>query len=166
MRRIFAALLALGAMIAPAQAQPARHWVTSWAASVQGPYPIGNPSAQPDQRFAFPTPATGANDQSLRLIIRPSIWGREARLRFTNALGTQPLTLDGVFVGLQQGGATVMPGTNQPVRFGGEARVTIPPGGQAWSDPVALPFAPIPTMPCCQAGNWRSACMWWAPAGR
>jgi len=71
MRRLGLALsliltLAL-APAAPAQAQ--EKWVTAWAASVQGPYPIGNPSAQPDLRFAFPSPETGARDQTFRLIV-------------------------------------------------------------------------------------------------
>ena len=30
--------------------------------SVQGSYPIGNAAAQPDLRFAFPSPETGARD--------------------------------------------------------------------------------------------------------
>ena len=50
-----------------AQAQAQEKWVTAWAASVQGPYPVGNPSAQPDLRFAFPSPASGARDQTFRL---------------------------------------------------------------------------------------------------
>ena len=86
-------------------AQQDQKWVVSWAASAHGPYPIGNPSAQPDQRFAFPSPPAGANDQTFRLIVRPDIWGRQARLRFTNAFGTKPITFDGAFVGLQLGGA-------------------------------------------------------------
>jgi hypothetical protein len=51
----------------------AEKWVTSWTGSVQGPYPIGNPSAQPDLRFAFPSPEIGARDQSFRLIVRPGL---------------------------------------------------------------------------------------------
>lgn len=102
------ALLALAAaplLAAPAAAlaQDGQAWATSWAASVQGPYPVGNPSAQPDQRFAFPSAQAGAHDQTLRLVVRPSLWSRQARLRFSNAFGTKPLSLDGVFVGLQQG---------------------------------------------------------------
>ncbi len=152
MQRRHAMLTALTAMAATqvqAQAQTpgTPNFVTAWAASAQGPYPIGNPSAQPNQSAIFPTPAAGANDQSLRLIVRPSIWGSAARLRFSNAFGTQPLTLDGVFVGLQQGGAAVLAGTNQPVRFAGASRVTLPPGGQVWTDPVALPFAAEPANP-------------------
>ena len=45
--------------------------------SAQGPYPVGNPSAQPDQKFAFPDPATGARDQTFRLMVRPDLWGRQ-----------------------------------------------------------------------------------------
>lgn len=109
---------------------------------MQGPYPVGNPSAQPDQRFIFPDPAAGADDQTFRLVVRPDLWGRRARLRVSNAFGTRPVTLDGVHVGLQLGAAALVPGTNQPVTFEGRPGVTLPPGGWAWSDPVALPFVP------------------------
>ncbi len=132
----------LAALLLPGQARAARlGWATVWAASVQGPYPVGNPSAQPDQRFAFPEPARGARDQTLRMVVRPSLWGRQMRVRFTNALGTQPLALDGACVGLQHGGGTVLPSSTRPIRFGGAAGITIPPGGMAWSDAVVLPFA-------------------------
>ena len=46
---------------APAQTQK---WAAAWAASAQGPYPTGNPSAQPILDFAFPVAAEGANDQA------------------------------------------------------------------------------------------------------
>src|SRR5689334_23167234 len=75
-------------------------WATTWAASMQGPYPVGNPSAQPDLAFAFPVPEAGARDQSFRLIVRPDAWGRQARLRFTNVLGTTAVTFDDVYCGL------------------------------------------------------------------
>jgi lysophospholipase L1-like esterase len=127
-----------------AAAQGTEKWVVSWTGSAHGPYPVGNPSAQPDQRFAFPSPQAGANDQTLRLIVRPDIWGRAARLRLSNAFGTKPVTFDGVFVGLQLGGATLLPGTNRPVTFDGKADVSVAPGSSAWSDPVALPFVRDP----------------------
>lgn len=58
------------------------------------------------------------------------------------------MTLDGAFVGLQLGGAALVPGTNRPLRFGGGREgVTVPPGGTAWSDPVELPFAADPASP-------------------
>jgi lysophospholipase L1-like esterase len=125
--------------------EPAWKWVVSWAGSAQGPYPIGNPSAQPDMKLAFPSPETGARDQSFRLILKPEIWGREARLRFSNALGTRPVIFDDVFVGLHQTSSEVVKGTSQPVTFRGKKRVTVAPGGSAWSDAVRLPFARNPS---------------------
>ena len=128
----------------PVSAQRAAKWVTSWAASVQGPYPVGNPSAQPNLRFAFPSPAAGARDQSFRLIVQPDLWGRQARLRFSNAFGTRPVTFDNVFAGLHLSGGAVVAGTNQPVRFAGKPGVTVPNGESVWSDPVTLPFVGTP----------------------
>ena len=140
---IGSAALAQGAAPRPGSAS-AGIWVTAWIGSVQGPYPVGNPSAQPDMRFAFPVPASGARDQSFRLIVRPDVWGRQVRLRFSNALGTRPVTFDGAFVGLQRGSAAIVAGTNRPVTFGGQPGVTVPPGESVWSDAVALPFVRDP----------------------
>ena len=99
--------------------------------------------AQPP-RFAFPAPETGARDQTLRLIVQPDIWGRQTRLRLSNAFGTKPVTFDGVYAGLQLSGGAIVAGTNRPVNFGGKTSVTVPPGDSVWSDPVALPFVNNP----------------------
>ena len=48
-------VLAACLMAASAAAAQPNRWATSWAGSAQGPYPVGNPSAQPDLRFAFPS---------------------------------------------------------------------------------------------------------------
>jgi len=127
-----------------AQARTGENWVVSWTGSVQGPYPVGNPSAQPDQKFAFPEPATGARDQTFRLMIRPDVWGRQTRIRLSNSFGTKPVTFDGAYVGLQWGSAALVRGSNRPVTFGGKTFVIIPPGNSAWSDPVTLPFVRQP----------------------
>src|SRR3954469_18528139 len=134
-----AGLLWLGANLAAA-ASSAEKWGVTWTGSVQGPYPSGNASAQPNLLFAFPTPAKGANDQTFRLIVQPDLWGRETRLRFSHAFGTRPVTFDGIYVGLHHSGGAVVAGSNQAVKFGGKTSVTIPPGASAWSDAVALPF--------------------------
>jgi lysophospholipase L1-like esterase len=136
----FACLLAmLGAAATPAFAQTP-NWVTVWTGAVQGPYPIGNASAQPNLRFAFPDPAAGARDQSFRLIVHPDLWGKTARLRFSNAYGTQPVTFDTVYVGEQAIAGTLVPATNAAVAFGGKASVTVAPGQEVWSDAVSLGF--------------------------
>lgn len=116
------------------------NWVTSWAASIQGPYPVGNPSAQPDLSRVFPSPAVGARDQSFRLIIKPELWGRQMRLRFSNAFGTQPVSFDGVFAGLQWSGSALLPQSNRPITFGMKPGVTLVAGESIWSDALALPY--------------------------
>jgi lysophospholipase L1-like esterase len=142
MRLIASLLLLLAAAITNSisAAQYPDKWVVSWVGSVQGPYPTGNPSAQPDLKLAFPSAEAGARDQSLRLIVKPEIWGPETRLRFSNVFGTRPLTFDGVFLGLSLASSALVNGTNRPVTFGGKSNVTIPPGESAWSDTIVLPF--------------------------
>jgi lysophospholipase L1-like esterase len=140
-------LLLLVAVIAGTAWLPGKglKWVASWAASAHGPYPSGNPAAQPDQRFAFPS--AEASDQTLRLIIRPNLWGRIARLRFSNAFGTKPLMLDGVYIGLQSFAGNLAAGSNQPVTFSGKGTATILPGQTMWSDAVQLRFVKDPSSP-------------------
>jgi lysophospholipase L1-like esterase len=132
---LFAVLITMNNM---AQAQ--EKWVVGWVGSAQGPYPSGNPSAQPDLKEVFPAPESGANDQSFRLIVKPQIWGREARIRLSNVFGTKPVTFDGIFVGLHLTSSAVVKGTNREVTFRGQHNVTIQPGESAWSDPISLPF--------------------------
>src|SRR6188472_4472010 len=52
--------IVLAALPQSVSAQRGERWVASWVASPHGPYPVGNPSAQPDQKFAFPVPESGA----------------------------------------------------------------------------------------------------------
>ena len=123
----------------PEQSPRGQIWVTVWAGSVQGPYPSGNPVAQPVLDRVFDA-QRGATDQTFRLIVRPSLWGPQVRLRFANTFGTQPVTLDDLFVGLQMAGGTVAAGTNQRITFSGKTAISLPPGQSISSDPVALPF--------------------------
>ncbi len=131
-------LMAVASFAATAAGQT--NWVTSWAASVQGPYPVGNPSAQPNLSLVFPSAETGARDQSFRLIVKPEFWGAKTRMRFSNAFGVQPVTFDGAFVGMQWSGSAVVPSTNRAITFGGKNSVTVAPGESVWSDAVALAF--------------------------
>lgn len=78
----------------------------------------------------------GTAGQGYRLIIRSSIGGSDLRVRFTNAFGDRPLTLDGVHAGLRAHGAALRPGSNRRLTFGGERTVTVPAGAVAWSDPL------------------------------
>lgn len=116
-------------------------WATVWAASAQGPYPIGAVSAQPDLGRAFVEPAKEACNQSLRMIVRPALLGRRMRIRFTNAWGDRPLTIAQASIGLCLDGAALVPGTLEPVTVNGATDFVVEPGQCCWSDPVQPGFA-------------------------
>jgi lysophospholipase L1-like esterase len=144
----FICAIAIFASAAAAQAPgPGQKWAVTWHATPGGPYPTGIPGPQPDLKFAFPTPPSGAHNQTFRLIVKPDLWGGRLRLRFANTAGTQPVTFADVFVGLQDSGAAVVRGTNRPVTFKGKPSVTVAAGQWVYSDPVELPYAADPASP-------------------
>ncbi len=116
------------------------YWTAAWSASAQGPYPYGRETAQPDLTSVFPNPAQGAYDQSFRMIIRPDVWNSETRIRLSNAHGSNSVTFDDVFIGLQDMSSAVLRGTNQPITFSGKKVVEIQKGKHVFSDPVPLRF--------------------------
>ena len=71
MRSLVRLVMASLFVASPLAASARDGWVVSWTGSVQGPYHIGNPSAQPDQKFAFPDPAVGARDGSTAAEVGP-----------------------------------------------------------------------------------------------
>ena len=117
-------VLTLALALVPVGPAAAQRWVTSWVA--------------PGQQLATGAGGLG-QDQTARVIVRPSVWATRARLRFSNAFGTTPLQIDSVYAGVQAGGAALVPGTNKPVTFASKKTAVIPPGGQVWSDAVILP---------------------------
>jgi len=129
-------------------------WVASWATSPASYYVYAAPvpqnqalgfsatkyalaNIQPDLAFPFPDAKTSgatANNQTFRSIVKPDLWGRTMRLKFSNVFGNQPLTLNAVTIALQDYGANVVRGSVVPVRFLGSASVTVMPGQEVWSD--------------------------------
>jgi lysophospholipase L1-like esterase len=77
---------------------------------------------------------------TIRQVLRTSIGGRALRLHFSNLYGTSPLTIQAVHLALPGGAARIQSGTDQTVTFGGKPTITIAPGAQAQSDPVAMPL--------------------------
>ena len=132
-------------------------WVASWATAPAAyfvyvpPVPPANPpgypaayapaTIQPDQGFPFPTANQNqATQQTIRSIVKPDLWGKRMRFRFSNMFGTQPLSFDAVTVALQEYSGNLVRGTVTPVTFGGKRSVTIPAGQEIWSDGVTLRF--------------------------
>ncbi|MGW3623291.1 SGNH/GDSL hydrolase family protein [Streptomyces sp. NPDC000880] len=116
------AAAAVGALLAtvPAHAAPAHRTspVVTWAASTD----LVAPAA--------------AQDRTYRLVVHTSAGGSGLRIRLSNAFGDQPVTFGRAHVGLRDTGAALVPGSNRPLSFGGSPTVTVPPGGQVYSDPL------------------------------
>lgn len=118
----------------------AGRWVTCWAASAQGAYPVGSAIAQPDLSNALPEPAEGLRDQSLRMILRPALWSSGWRLRLSNVFGQRELRLRGLRLGLHWGGGALVPGSSVAL-----PDQTIAPGCAVWTPAVELSWAAAPS---------------------
>ena len=129
------------------------HWVGAWTAPPQATTLL-SASGLAVQEFEadllanqkiFPNLAQAQvfNDQSLRLIVAPHLGGQSLRLHLGNRFQKGSVTLDGVYVGLTRSGASLVPGSNHAVTFGGQPQVSIAPGAEAVSDPVSITTQPL-----------------------
>lgn len=107
-----------------AQSTEKVEWVGTWAASPM--LALGGFTVHP---FAATT---------LREIVHVSNGGDQIRIRFTNELGSDPLTISDAHAALSAGGAAIKDGTDHAVTFGGATSVRIAPGAAVFSDPVPL----------------------------
>jgi lysophospholipase L1-like esterase len=101
--------------------------------------PAGPGNMGPRLTAAFPDEV--ANNQTLRMIVRPNVAGRRWRVRLTNVLGTAPVTFDRASVALQDDGAEIVGGTSRTLTFSGRRSVTVAAGDELASDPVRLRVA-------------------------
>jgi lysophospholipase L1-like esterase len=103
--------------------------VGTWTASPQAPEPP----------FIQANPAQFDN-QTIRQIVHISVGGSRMRVRLSNEYGRTPLVVGSVHIARQLAGngASIMPGTDRPLTFGGRTGVTIPAGAPVLSDPVDL----------------------------
>jgi len=131
-RSLSFALLLCG-VLPIALAKDHAHWVGSWAASQQLVEPQNSISA------------ADIRDTTLRQIIHLSMGGSTIRLRLSNRFGATALHLTSVHVArpVSPASSKILPETERVVRFSGAADVTIPPGAEYLSDPVAFPAAPL-----------------------
>jgi len=118
----------------------AEHWVGTWATAVQAPRTIQPPAGQaaPAPPPGQPAPITGFNNQTIRQIVRTSIGGSQARVTFTNAYGTEQLTIGAAHLAVRDKDANIVAGSGKPLAFGGRPSMIIPPGASIISDPVAV----------------------------
>ena len=158
-RRLTTVLLTLGIAFGlvfshrlAAQAGRSEHWVGTWATAVVSSQQtvtlpaslrrLQPPGQEGAQRVQLPQPIQSFNNQTVRQIVHTSIGGSRARLVFSNAFGTAPLTIGAAQVGIRAEESGMASGSERPVTFGGTASVTIPPGAVLFSDAIDLTVAP------------------------
>jgi len=86
---------------------------------------------------------TAFNDQTLRQIVHTSIGGTSVRVRLSNAFGNQPLSIDNVHVAERASGSSIVPQTDQTLKFAGQGTATIPAGQSLTSDAVTFTVKPL-----------------------
>jgi lysophospholipase L1-like esterase len=141
-----AALLLCGASLTfSAEADAARSWVPSLASSS-----ASNPTSTPARNWVGAWTSgqqaligTTFTDQTLRLLVHPTVGGSKVRIRLANSFGATDQIFDAVSVGMAKSASApdLVPGTTRIVRFGGAPSVTVASGARAISDPVDLPVA-------------------------
>lgn len=119
-----AAVLTLPLFGVPAAATTGS-WTGAWATS--------------PQREAGPTFA----DQTLRMLVHPTLGGSPLRIRLSNEFGAAAVTFGAVGVAraVAAGSPELVAGTGRRVTFHGRRSVTVPAGRQVFSDPVDLGVA-------------------------
>ena len=134
--RTFSALLLVSLPAVAVAAKPLPdHWVSTWATASFAGSPL-SPNA-PSNAYI-----PGAADVTLRQLVHTSLAGPLVRVEFTNAFGTEPLTIGAAHITLA-GPGFVSTGDLQllsanALTFNGVPSITIPPGGEVTSDPAAL----------------------------
>lgn len=84
------------------------------------------------------------DNQTLRLIVRPTLGGSRLRVRLSNVYGAQKLFVGAVHIGLRDGATErIVPGSDRTVTFGGAASATLAVGAPIVSDPVDLDVPPL-----------------------
>jgi lysophospholipase L1-like esterase len=103
------------------------HWVSAWSTAVHAPLP-----------FPGLPPAIALENQTVRMVVKPTLGGERLRIRLSNAFGNSALTIGSVHVALVKQGAEIVAGSDRSVTFARNALVTIPPGAPVLSDPIEL----------------------------
>ncbi|MDR3797705.1 MAG: SGNH/GDSL hydrolase family protein [Terracidiphilus sp.] len=131
---IAAALIVLAfSAVGVAQQAPHQFWVTTWGASQQIPEPQNTLLAD------------YLRDSTLRQIVHVSMGGSELRVHLSNVMGIVALHFTSVHIAkpLAPDGSAIDPATDHALTFSGALDVTIPPGAEYISDPIAYALKPL-----------------------
>lgn len=131
----FLLLLAVAGCALRAASAADGRWVTTWGCGPQLTEPHNSP----------PVPLAHS---TLRQFVRTTLGGKLIRVRFSNAYGTDPVTINAAHVALSAGAGSagdgdIQPDTDRALTFRGAPGVVIPPGEAVLSDPVEFDLPAI-----------------------
>ncbi|MEG3086286.1 SGNH/GDSL hydrolase family protein [Sphingomonas sp. PB4P5] len=150
-----AVLIAIVGLASATTAVARDRWVSAWGTAQQlapmpppriPPPPAGSIKPAPPPPAApspiVPTPEKLV-DQTIRMIVRPTIGGSLLRVQFSNASGGEPATIAHARLAKSDAGGGITTSTDRAINFAGQASVVIQPGTMAISDPVVLDVAAL-----------------------
>jgi len=151
MRLLVLAAALLTAPLAAQERRPGAHWVSVWATAqdltpppdLKVPPPpqavIESFKTAPQRIVPFPTAIA---DQTVRMILQPTVGASELRVQLSNAQGKPPLTISAAHIAIRTSGASIDPASDRTLTFGRKGTVYIPSGAIVVSDPVTVPVRP------------------------
>lgn len=125
---VVSGLVLVTSWAAPAMGQT---WVSAW--SGRGPL---STTITTNHRLTDPVP--NLSGRTLRVMAHLTTGGPQVRVRLSQRFGSSPLDVGAAHVALRGSGSGIVTGTDRALTFGGASRVTVPAGGDVWSDPIAL----------------------------
>jgi lysophospholipase L1-like esterase len=126
--RVMGGLVLVALWTAPARAQT---WVSAWGG--RGPL-----STTITTNHTFTDPAPNLSGRTVRVMARLTTGGSQVRVRLSQRFGGSPLNVGAAHVALRGSGSGIVSGTDRALAFAGASSVTVPAGGDVWSDPVTL----------------------------
>jgi lysophospholipase L1-like esterase len=154
LRIIVAVFLAFVLQAAAETSSRGGHWVSAWSTAVHAPLPF--PDLPPPPMF---------ENQTIRMVVRPTIGGSRLRIRFSNAFGANALKIGSAHVALSSKDAATVPQSDRALTFGGRPSVNISPGAPILSDPgdlTVLPFSELAVSVYLPAKTASSTVHFWA----
>jgi hypothetical protein len=126
--RVVSGMVLVASWAAPAVGQT---WVSAWGG--RGPL---STTITTNHRFADPVPSLSG--RTLRVMAHLTTGGSQLRVRLSQRFGSSPLDIGAAHVAVRGSGSGIVAGTDRALTFAGGSHVTVPAGGDVWSDPIAL----------------------------
>ena len=126
--RVVGSMVLVALWSAPAGAQT---WVSAWGG--RGPL-----STTITTNHTFTDPVPNLSGRTLRVMAHLTTGGSQVRVRLSQRFGSSPLNVGAAHVAIRGSGSGILGGTDRALAFGGASSVTVPAGGDVWSDPVTL----------------------------